>query len=118
LLDLRGSIPTFIHISDGKLGDVNILDQLAFEAGSFYVMDRGYIDFARLYVLHQAQAFFVTRAKCNLQYRRVDSHPIDKTTGLRGDQTIRHGTPAVGRQPRPSRRGGSILMYSSHQYFR
>ena len=89
LLDLRGSIPTFIHISDGKLGDVNILDQLAFEAGSFYVMDRGYIDFARLYVLHQAQAFFVTRAKSNLQYRRVYSHPIDKTTGLRCDQTIR-----------------------------
>ena len=89
LLDLRGSIPTFIHISDGKLGDVNILDQLAFEAGSFYVMDRGYIDFARLYGLHQAQAFFVTRAKSNLQYRRVYSHPIDKTTGLRCDQTIR-----------------------------
>ena len=89
LLDLRGSIPTFIHISDGKLGDVNILDQLAFEAGSFYVMDRGYIDFARLYVLHQAQAFFVTRAKSNLQYRRVYSHPIDKTTGLRCDQSIR-----------------------------
>ena len=89
LLDLRGSIPTFIHISDGKLGDVNILDQLAFEAGSFYVMDRGYIDFARLKVLHQAQAFFVTRAKSNLQYRRVYSHPIDKTTGLRCDQTIR-----------------------------
>ena len=89
LLDLRGSIPTFIHISDGKLGDVNILDQLAFEAGSFYVMDRGYIDFARLYVLHQAQAFFVTRAKSNLQYQRVYSHLIDKTTGLRCDQTIR-----------------------------
>jgi hypothetical protein len=89
LLDLRGSIPTFIHISDGKLGDVNILDQLAFEAGSFYVMDRGYIDFDRLHVLHQAQAFFVTRAKSNLQYRRVYSHRIDKTTGLRCDQTIR-----------------------------
>ena len=89
LLDLRGSIPTFIHISDGKLGDVTILDQLAFEAGSFYVMDRGYIDFDRLHVLHQAQAFFVTRAKSNLQYRRVYSHRIDKTTGLRCDQTIR-----------------------------
>lgn len=88
LLDLRGNIPTFIHISDGKLHDVNILDQMVFEAGSFYVMDRGYIDFARLYVLHQAQAFFVTRAKSNLQYRRVYSHPVDKTTGLRCDQTI------------------------------
>lgn len=88
LLDLRGNIPTFIHISDGKLHDVNILDQMLFEAGSFYVMDRGYIDFARLYVLHQAQSFFVTRAKSNLQYRRVYSHPVDKTTGLRCDQTV------------------------------
>ena len=88
LLDLRGNIPTFIYISDGKLHDVNILDQMAFEAGSFYIMDRGYIDFARLYVLHQAQAFFVTRGKSNLQYRRVYSHPVDKTTGLRCDQTI------------------------------
>ncbi|OGT88741.1 MAG: transposase [Gammaproteobacteria bacterium RIFOXYD12_FULL_61_37] len=88
LLDLRGSIPTFIHISDGKLHDVNILDQIAFEAGSFYVMDRGYIDFGRLHALHQAQAFFVTRAKSNLQYRRVYSRPVDKATGLRCDQTI------------------------------
>lgn len=88
LLDLRGNIPTFIHVSDGKLHDVNILDQIAFEAGSFYVMDRGYIDFARLHTMHLAQAFFVTRAKSNLQYRRVYSRPIDKTTGLRCDQTI------------------------------
>ncbi|MHB1591051.1 MAG: IS4 family transposase [Sulfuricella sp.] len=88
LLDLRGNIPAFIHISDGKLHDVNILDQIAFEAGSFYVMDRGYIDFARLYALHLAQAFFVTRAKSNLQYRRVYSHPVDQSTGLRCDQTI------------------------------
>jgi hypothetical protein len=89
LLDLRGSIPSFIHISDGKLHDVNILDRIAFEAGSFYIMDRGYIDFARLHGLHQAQAFFVVRAKSNLQFRRVYSHPIDKETGLRCDQTIR-----------------------------
>jgi hypothetical protein len=88
LLDLRGSIPTFIHISDGKLHDVNILDQIPFEAGSFYIMDRGYVDFTRLHVLHQAQAFFVIRAKSNLQYRRVYSRPVDKTTGLRCDQTI------------------------------
>lgn len=88
LIDLRGNIPTFIHISNGKLHDVNILDQMVFEAGSFYFMDRGYIDFARLYVLHQAQAFFVTRAKSKLQYRRVYSHPVDKTAGLRCDQTI------------------------------
>ena len=87
-IDLRGNIPTFIHISEGKLHDVNIPDQIPFEAGSFYIMDRGYIDFARLHVLHQAQAFYVTRAKSNLQYRRVYSRPIDKTTGLRCDQTI------------------------------
>ena len=88
LLDLRGTIPSFIHLSDGKLHDVKVLDHLAFEAGSFYLMDRGYLDFARLYVLHQAQAFFVTRAKSNLQFRRLYSHPIDKGTGLRCDQTI------------------------------
>ena len=88
LLDLRGNIPTFIHISDGKLHDVNVLDQMAFEAGSFYVMDRGYVDFDRLYTLHQAQAFFVIRAKSNLQYRRVYSRAVDKRTGLRCDQTI------------------------------
>ena len=88
LIDLHGNIPTFIHVSDGKLHDVNVLDQIPFEAGSFYVMDRGYVDFARLYRLHQTQAFYVTRAKSNLQYRRVYSHPIDKTTGLRCDQTI------------------------------
>jgi hypothetical protein len=88
LLDLRGSIPTFIHISDGKLHDVNVLDQMLFEAGSFYVMDRGYVDFARLHTLHQAQAFFVIRAKSNLQYRRVYSRLVDKSTGLRCDQRI------------------------------
>ena len=86
----HGSLPWFgaQKISDGKLHDVNILDRIAFEAGSIVVMDRGYIDFARLHALHLAQAFFVTRAKSNLQYRRVYSHPVDKTTGLRCDQTI------------------------------
>ncbi len=88
LLDLRGNIPTFIHISDGKLHEVNVLDQIAFEAGSFYVMDRGFLDFGRLHRLHRAQAFFVIRAKSNLQYRRLYSHPIDKASGLRCDQTI------------------------------
>jgi hypothetical protein len=88
LLDLRGSIPSFIHIADGKLHDVNLLDQIAFEAGSFYIMDRGYIDFARLHGLHQAQSFFVVRAKSNLQFRRVYSRPVAKETGLRCDQTI------------------------------
>jgi len=88
LLDLRGNIPTFIHISDGKLHEINILDQIAFEAGSFYVMDRGFLDFGRLHALHRAQAFFVIRAKSNLQYRRLYSHPIDKVSGLRCDQTV------------------------------
>jgi len=88
LLDLRGNIPTFIHISDGKLHEVNVLDQIVFDAASFYIMDRGFIDFARLHTLHLAQAFFVIRAKSSLQYRRVYSRAIDKSTGLRCDQTI------------------------------
>lgn len=88
LMDLRGSIPAFIHVSDGKLHDVNALDLLIPEAGAFYVMDRGYLDFARLFTLHQAKAFFVTRAKRNLKYRRRYSHRVDKTTGLICDQTI------------------------------
>ncbi len=88
LLDLRGNIPSFIEITDGKVADVNILDILVPEAGSFYIMDRGYLDFARLHVLHQDLAFFVTRAKSNLQYRRLYSRPVDKITGLRCDQTI------------------------------
>jgi len=88
LLDLRGNIPTFIDISDGKLYDANILDILIPEAGSFYIMDRGYLDFMRLYALHQAQAFFIVRAKSNLQARRIYSHPVDKSTGLRCDQKV------------------------------
>ncbi|MBE0574585.1 MAG: IS4 family transposase [Desulfuromonadales bacterium] len=88
LLDLRGSIPTFIHISDGKLHEVNTLDILPLEAGAFYVMDRGYLDFARLYTISQACAFFVIRAKSNLKCRRVYSHQVDKTTGLICDQSV------------------------------
>ena len=88
LLDLRGNIPSFIHISDGKLHDVNVLDILLPEPGAFYVMDRGYLDYERLYQLNQASAFFVIRAKSNLQFRRIYSHPVDKDTGLRCDQTI------------------------------
>lgn len=88
LLDLRGNIPSFIHISDGKMHEVNVLDLLIPEAGSFYIMDRGFTDFSRLFMLHQAQAFFVTRAKSNLACRRVYSHTVDKSTGLRCDQTI------------------------------
>ena len=88
LLDLRGNIPSFIHISDGKLHDVHALDMLVPEAGAIYVMDRGYVDFARLYGLHQAGAFFVTRAKSNLNAHRVYSHATDRTTGVVADQTI------------------------------
>src|SRR5881396_3717370 len=88
LLDLRGNIPSFIHISDGKLHDVNVLDLLLPEPGAFYIMDRGYIDFERLYQLHEAKSFFVTRAKANLKAQRRDSHPVDRSTGLICDQTI------------------------------
>lgn len=88
LLDLRGNIPSFIHISDGKLHDVHALDMLIREAGAIYVMDRGYVDFARLYGLHQAGAFFVTRAKSNLNAHRVYSAATDRTTGIIADQTI------------------------------
>ncbi|MCI0447394.1 IS4 family transposase [bacterium] len=88
LLDLRGHIPSFIGITDGKVADVNILDILIPEAGSFYIMDRGYLDFARLYAMHLARATFITRIKSNTQYRRLYSRPVNQTTGLRCDQTI------------------------------
>ena len=88
LLDLRGNIPTFIEIPDGKTHEVNILDILISEAGAFYVMDRGYIDFKRLYGIHLALAFFVIRSKSNIKYRRLYSRPVDKSKGLRCDQTI------------------------------
>jgi len=88
LLDLRGAIPSFLHISDGKLHDVNVLDLLIPEAGAIYVMDRGYLDFERLHVVHQAGAFFVTRAKSNLAARRLYSGPTDRASGIICDQTI------------------------------
>jgi IS4 transposase len=88
LLDLRGAIPAFIHISDGKMHDVNVLDILPVEAGAFYVMDRGYVDFARLYKMHQAGAFFVTRAKRNMDARRVYSTATERSTGVICDQLI------------------------------
>ncbi len=88
LLDLRGAIPSFIHISDGKLHDVNVLDMLVPEPGAIYVMDRAYLDFERLHVLHLAGAFFVTRAKSNLDARRLYSAPTDRSTGIICDQTI------------------------------
>jgi hypothetical protein len=88
LLDLRGNIPTFIHISDGKLHDVNVLDVLVPEPGAIYVMDRGYVDFERLHAMHQASAFFVTRAKSNTRLRRVYSAQVDRETGIICDQTV------------------------------
>lgn len=88
LLDLRGNIPTFLHISDGKLHDVNVLDLLVPEPGTFYIMDRGYIDFERLHRLHEAGRFFVTRAKSNLNAQLRYSHPVDRSTGLICDQTV------------------------------
>src|SRR5271168_3452173 len=88
LLDLRGNIPVFIHISDGKMHEVNILDQLAPEPGAFYIVDRGFLDFERLFRFHEAGSFFVTRGKANLKAQRRYSHPVDRTTGLICDQTI------------------------------
>jgi hypothetical protein len=88
LLDLRGNIPTFIRITDGKVHDVNILDEILPEAGAFYVMDRGYIDFERLYVFTLCSAFFVVRTKENVLLERRYSHPVDKSTGVRSDQTV------------------------------
>ena len=88
LLDLRGSIPTFIEITDGRVHDVNALDLLLLEAGAFYIMDKGYIDYSRLYAVTQASAYFVTRAKDNFACRRLYSRQVDKNTGLRCDQTV------------------------------
>jgi len=88
LLDLHGNIPTFIRITDGKVHDVNILDEIPIEAGAFYVMDRGYIDFQRLHAFTLSLAFFVVRAKENVLLQRRYSHPVDKSTGVRSDQTV------------------------------
>ena len=105
LLDLRGNIPTFIQISDGKLHDVNVLDLLLPEPGAFYIMDRGYVDFKRLFSLNLAGAFFVIRAKSNTQYKRRYSHPIDKSGGVHCDQTIvLTGVNSATDYPQPLRR--------------
>jgi transposase len=88
LLDLHGNIPTFISITNGKVHDVNILDEIAPEAGAFYVMDRGYVDFERLYVFTLSAAFFVVRTKSNVLIQRRYSHPVDKATGVRSDHTV------------------------------
>ena len=124
LLDLRGSIPTFIHISDGKLHDVNVLDLIIIEAGAFYIMDRGYLDFERLYALDQAGGFFVTRAKRNLDARRLYSAPVDRSTGLISDQTIAlNGHYAAKRYPAHLRRiryrdpeTGKVLVFLTNQF--
>lgn len=87
-LDIKTSIPTFIHFSPASVHDVNVLDVISFEADSFYIMDRGYVDYKRLYRIHQCSAFFVTRAKDNMNYRRLYSHGLDKTKGVLCDQTI------------------------------
>ena len=105
LLNLRGSIPEFICISTGKLHDVNVLDVLAAQPGAFYIMDRGYVDFSRLYTMHTARAFFVTRAKRRMLYTRRSSRPVDKDTGLQCDQTIMlSGSSSAKAYPEPLRR--------------
>lgn len=105
LLNLRGEIPSFIVISEGKLHDVNVMDSMAWIAGAYYVVDRGYLDYERLYHIHQSRAFFVIRAKSNLRWTVVESRPVDKTTGLRCDQIIRlaHG-PSLAAYPERLRR--------------
>ncbi len=93
LLDLRGSIPAFVHISDGRFHDIHVLDMLQYEPGAFYVVDRGYQDFARFYAIHQAGAFFVTRAKVRMDARRVYSMPVDRSTGVMCDQRVIQAKP-------------------------
>jgi hypothetical protein len=98
LLDLRGNIPSFIHISSGKVHDVNALDELVLEPGAFYILDRGYVDFARLYRLTQQMAFFIIRGKRNLDYARQASRRVDKSTGLRSDQKVILKGPKTSKQ--------------------
>jgi len=115
-LDLRGSIPTFIKITDGKIFDTCILDELIAEPGCFYIMDRGYFDLVRLYTLNLSKANFVIRGKRNLQFRRIYSHPVDKSTGLRCDQTITlTGTKSLQRYPDKLRRVGFFDVDKSKQ---
>ena len=105
LLDLRGKLPAFIHISDGKMHDVNILDQLWPEPNAFYIMDRAYLDFERLYLLHQMKSFFVLRAKSNTAFRRLYSHRVDRSSGVICDQTIMlTGLNTRDKYPQPLRR--------------
>lgn len=113
LLDLHGSIPTMVFITHGKVQEVNILDEIPIEAGAVYIMDRGYLDFARLYRVHRSAAFFVTRAKSNFRFQRLYSHAVDKSTGLQCDQTITlHGYYAKKDYPERLRR---IRFYDAEQ---
>jgi hypothetical protein len=123
LIDLRGNIPSFIHISDGKLHDVNVLDILLPEPGAFYVMDRGYLDFERLHRLHLAGAFFVTRAKSNLKAKRRYSRVVDRSTGLVCDQTItltvfysKTGYPEALRRIRFKTQEGKTLVFLTNNF--
>ncbi len=105
IMDLEGAIPTFIHISEGRIHDVNILDMIPIIAGSIYIMDRGYLDYERLYHLHTCGARFVIRAKKNLRFYRKSSTPVDTSTGLQCDQIIRlTGSKSSHRYPEPLRR--------------
>jgi Domain of unknown function (DUF4372)/Transposase DDE domain len=105
LLDLRGSIPTSVYVTGGQVHDVNLLDELLLQPGAFYLLDRGYVDFARLYAFTQACAFFITRAKKNMQFSRRGSHPVEPSTGVRCDQTIvLTGIRTAQRYPAPLRR--------------
>ena len=113
LLDLRGNIPCLVHVSDGKMHDVRALDLLAIEPGAFYVLDRGYIDFVRLYAFTQGMAFFVTRAKSSLDFRRIERRAVDKSTGLRSDSKIvLRGSKSSTLYPQPLRR---ISYYAEEQ---
>src|SRR6266849_4649642 len=105
LLDLRGSIPASVYVTGGQIHDVNLLDELLLEAGAFYLLDRGYVDFGRLYLFTQAAAFFITRAKKNTRFYRRHSHAIDPSSGIRSDQTIVLTGPKTSRlYPDPLRR--------------
>ena len=117
LLDLRGNIPAFLVITDARMHDVNLMDQFCTEAGAIYIVDRGYLDFARLWRVRQRQAFFITRAKSNTKARRVCSREVDKTTGLACDQTVVLTTAASRRDyPEPLRRVAYIDKETGHRY--
>lgn len=117
LLDLRGNIPTLIIITHGKIHDVNILDELPLEAGAIYILDRGYLDFGRLYMIHRSLAFFITRAKSNFDFQRLYSQPVDKTTGVQADQIITlHGFYAQKDYPEKLRRIRYVDMQSNKRF--